>query len=43
MTLQKDKRWLERYLGVKIIAGKTEIQNLLILLAKKVDKLEKKK
>ena len=21
MTLQKDKRWLERYLGVKIIAG----------------------
>jgi len=43
MTALREKNWLEKYLGVKIIAGKTEVQDLFILLAKKVEKLEKEK
>ena len=42
MTTLKDKMWLEEYLGIDIIIGMTQIQDILILLAKKVEKLEKK-
>ena len=43
MTSIKNTVWLEKYLGKKIITGKTQLQDILILLAKKIDKLEKKK
>ena len=41
MTKLKDRKWLEKYLNVDIISGETQIQDLFIILAKKVEKLEK--
>ena len=41
MTKLKDKKWLEKYLNVKITTGVTQVQDLFIILAKKVEKLEK--
>ena len=43
MTKLKDRKWLEKYLGIDIIFNKTQLQDILILLAKKVEKLEKEK
>lgn len=39
MITVRNKKWLEKYLGIKIVPD-TQIQDLLILLAKKVQKLE---
>ena len=41
MTKLKDVKWLEKYLGLDIVPGMIQIQDVLILLAKKVEKLEK--
>ena len=39
---EKIKReWLEEYLNIGIISGVTKIQDIVIALAKKVEKLEK--
>ncbi len=40
MTTWEDTNWLEDYLGVDIRAEETQIQDLLVLLAKKVENLE---
>ena len=41
MTKIEDKKWLEEYLGVEIVSFETKVQDLLIILARKVERLEK--
>lgn len=41
--IKKDEKWFSEYLGIELISRQTRIEDLIYLLAKKVEKLEKKK
>jgi len=42
MTTISETKWLSKYLKIKIIPHETQLQDLVVRLAKKVEKLEKK-